>query len=341
MIAAARWLSRATIARRSSATIADVGAVGRPGCRSGSTTGGTARPRGRGAALPRRGWRGSSRRTAGSPHRASRHGMNGGRPQCWPRRLNTSGGAPTDTSRASDVLPRPGVEPVRVDADRQVVHDRDLAAPPRRVGARRAIAATRGTAPDRRVRRGSSRCRRRRAGDSRPASRAIAGRAARRGRTRPRTGAARPAGRRTSRSNSVPCAPARQIVSRTGRLIRQTESRSISRRCVERASGRRRALERDARVRRAGDVLDPQIQRVSIATAGREVRARLLGVRRGDRAHRVDEHEAGPQLRSTTAPTGRGRRDRRCPSCATSGSRTAGQPIPSHADRGAGDIGAG
>ena len=64
---------------------------------------------------------------------------------------------------------------------------------------------------------------------------------------------------------------------------------------VEGASGRRRSLERVARLRRAGDVLDPQVQRVPIAAAGGKVGARLLGVRRGDRAHRVDEHETGPQ----------------------------------------------
>ena len=238
-----------------------------------------------------------------------------------------------------DVLPRPGVEPVRVDADRQVVHDRDLprrsvelepdeplqprmephpigvfGEDPRDAGAVGLATVGRPVAPPRTVLLGEH---------------APDGELAQRGR--------------------LVVVPTVELVPRGARPPDRLEDGALDPpdgiavdlpALVEGASGRRSSLERVARVRRAGDVLDPQVQRVPIAAAGGKVGARLLGVRRGDRTHRVDEHETGPQLRSTTAPTGRGHRDRRSPSSATSGSRTAGRPIPSHAGREGGDNGA-
>ena len=64
---------------------------------------------------------------------------------------------------------------------------------------------------------------------------------------------------------------------------------------VERTTGRDRRRE-PVDLRGPGDVLDAQVQRVPEATAGREVRAGLLGLHGSHRAQRVDEQEPGAEL---------------------------------------------
>ena len=95
-------------------------------------------------------------------------------------------------------------------------------------------------------------------------------------------------------------------------------------------------------LRRAGHLLDPEVERIPVAAARGEIRARLLRHERERRVERVQDDRARPERRSRTSRRAAGdRRGRRSPSSPGTGARRAGSPSPrSGALRGGGSAGA-
>ena len=229
------------------------------------------------------------------PASASRHGMNGGRPQSCPRRLNSSGGAPTLTPAASrschiQASAPPGSTPIGRSwiSEISVGHLGHLTLhqplqpgeEPHGVGL---LGGERGHV--RAVRAGV------RGGPPAPV-RARSGRRAR----------SRCANCRTSSAfayqvtNSGSSRRSRADLLQGGALEPPHLVAVDPAVVVEAAPGLGQRRQRRADVGRAGHVLDPQVDRVREAPRGGRVRAGLLRHGRRHRVQGVDEDEVGAQV---------------------------------------------
>ena len=339
MKARARWLSSATIASSSSARVAHVGAALRA-----ERARDPEQPEqahhvvdAQAARVPQHGADGLDERLV-ARRRAGLHGMNGVSPQSWPLALNSSGGAPTDTSRASRSCQHQASAPGHVEADGQILDDARPRATRARAACRAATAPRRGSerAPSFAARNAAHVCAVRAAVSAR-ASAASPSRGARPARVGRELGQRLPLPRPYHVEARVAAEAREQHLQR----LALERGRSRRDRCGGRAFSARPGVASRSRRRRPrrsqpGHLLDAQEQRVAKAPAGRVVRARLDRRHRRRRGQRVDHHHPAAERCVQPPEASRDRRDRRSPSSRASAPRTAGPPTPRSADRRAG-----